>query len=272
MNRCRGDLARVLTAFALAAVAGVFPACAQVAGEPAAVAKSPEPTCPTGSGWDGAHCVRTLVVTEVACPAGSTWDGTRCAGQVIASCPAGTRFVQGTGCVAEPTPGTQAAANPTLAPAAASATPTTPGPSTTVSRATPASPPMCGCSSGDLMCLMKCSALCKDNPGISCTAQVPRTPAGQSPTPPANREFDRNAASTALTAAATAARGCTGVSGSASVRVVFAPSGRVSSASLQGGPFAGTPQGGCIASSFRSASVPAFDGADVSVSKSVVIP
>jgi hypothetical protein len=52
------------------------------------------------------------------------------------------------------------------------------------------------------------------------------------------------------------------------VKVTFAPSGNVTSASVQGAPFAGTSVGGCIASAFRSAKVPAFDGSPVSVTKS----
>lgn len=118
------------------------------------------------------------------------------------------------------------------------------------------------------MCLMKCSAVCKDGSAKGCTGHVPHA----SPPPPQGKEFDRAAASSALGAAASAAKGCLGVSSTGSIRVVFAPSGKVSSAVVQSGPFAGTPQGGCIADAFRAARVPAFDGADVSVSKSFVIP
>jgi hypothetical protein len=55
------------------------------------------------------------------------------------------------------------------------------------------------------------------------------------------------------------------------VTVTFAPSGRVTSAVVSGPPFAGTATGGCIASTMRSASVPAFSGDKVTVSKTVVI-
>ncbi len=88
------------------------------------------------------------------------------------------------------------------------------------------------------------------------------------------RDFNKGAATAALAAAAGAAKGCKqpgGPTGSASVRVVFAPSGNVTSANVQGPPFAGTPVGGCIASAFRGAHVPPFDGSPVAVSKTVNI-
>jgi hypothetical protein len=55
------------------------------------------------------------------------------------------------------------------------------------------------------------------------------------------------------------------------VKVTFAPSGNVTSAQVEGPPFAGTPVGGCIASAFRGAKVPPFSGAPVTVSKSFSI-
>jgi len=88
------------------------------------------------------------------------------------------------------------------------------------------------------------------------------------------KDFDRAAASAALGAASGAARGCKkddGPTGTARVKVTFAPSGSVTSASVDGPPFAGTAVGGCIAGAFRGAHIPAFDGSPVSVSKSVSI-
>lgn len=88
------------------------------------------------------------------------------------------------------------------------------------------------------------------------------------------RAFDRAAAVAALDAAADQARSCQqagGPSGTARVKVVFAPSGEVSSASVDHPPFAGTPVGGCIASAFRTIRVPAFDGDPVTLEKSVGI-
>lgn len=78
----------------------------------------------------------------------------------------------------------------------------------------------------------------------------------------------------ALSGAAGGARGCKqpdGPTGSGKVRVTFSPAGNVSSATVEGPPFAGTPVGGCVAAAFRSAHVPPFDGAPVSVSKSFSI-
>jgi hypothetical protein len=86
--------------------------------------------------------------------------------------------------------------------------------------------------------------------------------------------FDKGAASAALSAAAGRASACRkegDPSGTATVIVTFAPSGRVTSAIVSGPPFAGTATGGCIASSMRSASVPPFSGDKVTVSKTVVI-
>jgi hypothetical protein len=91
--------------------------------------------------------------------------------------------------------------------------------------------------------------------------------------PPAADEFNQSAARSALSAAASRAAGCKGdgPSGTASVSVTFAPSGRVTSAKVDGGPFAGTPAGGCIASAFRSATVPPFGGSPITVRKTVNI-
>jgi hypothetical protein len=55
------------------------------------------------------------------------------------------------------------------------------------------------------------------------------------------------------------------------VKITFAPNGSVSSAVVDGGPFPGTPVGGCIAGKFRGAHVPAFGGGPVSVGKSFTI-
>jgi hypothetical protein len=40
---------------------------------------------------------------------------------------------------------------------------------------------------------------------------------------------------------------------------------------VESGPFVGTPTGGCIATAFRSARVPPFDGGPVTVRKQVNI-
>ncbi|HEX6274551.1 MAG TPA: hypothetical protein VFZ53_16020, partial [Polyangiaceae bacterium] len=86
--------------------------------------------------------------------------------------------------------------------------------------------------------------------------------------------FSVSAAQVALTQAATNAGGCKkpdGPTGSGKVQVTFATSGRVTSATVAGPPFAGTPVGGCVAGVFRKAKVPAFAGNPVTVSKSFSI-
>ncbi len=45
----------------------------------------------------------------------------------------------------------------------------------------------------------------------------------------------------------------------------------MTSATVQGGPFAGTPTGGCVAGLFRRAKVPPFSGNPVTVSKSFAV-
>jgi predicted Zn finger-like uncharacterized protein len=86
--------------------------------------------------------------------------------------------------------------------------------------------------------------------------------------------FSKASAISALTSAAGAAGGCKkagGPTGTGKVQVTFAPSGRVTSATVMGAPFAGTAVGGCVAGAFRRAKVPAFSGNAVTVSKSFAI-
>ena len=99
--------------------------------------------------------------------------------------------------------------------------------------------------------------------------EKPAAPAGGDGPP-----FSRGAAVAALSSAASAASGCKkagGPTGSGKVVVTFAPSGRVTSANVTGGSFGGTSVGGCVASVFRRAKVPAFGGGPVTVSKSFTI-
>jgi hypothetical protein len=87
--------------------------------------------------------------------------------------------------------------------------------------------------------------------------------------------FNVSAAKSALGTAAANAASCKkpgGPTGSGKVQVTFATSGRVTSANVLGGAFGGTPVGGCVASTFRRAKVPAFSGGSQTVSKSFNIP
>jgi len=99
--------------------------------------------------------------------------------------------------------------------------------------------------------------------------------AHNAPAPAApDTEFDPSAARNALASVATQASSCRkegDPSGTANLTVTFAPSGRVTSAQVQGPPFAGTATGGCIASTMRRANVPAFSGDYVTVSKTIVV-
>ena len=122
--------------------------------------------------------------------------------------------------------------------------------------------------------LTTASASASTKPSAAPTTAPTAAPTASDTGTGAGRDFNKGAATTALSAAAGRARGCKtadGPTGSASVRVVFAPSGNVTSANVQGPPFAGTPVGGCIAAAFRGASVPPFDGSPVAVSKTVNI-
>lgn len=101
-----------------------------------------------------------------------------------------------------------------------------------------------------------------------------QTEAPKAPPPPpveSGNEFDAGAARAAMNAAASRAMSCKGdgPAGTASVSVTFAPSGRATSAKVESGPFSGTPAGGCIATAFRSATVPPFSGSSVTVRKTV---
>ncbi len=86
--------------------------------------------------------------------------------------------------------------------------------------------------------------------------------------------FSATAAGDALLGAARRASKCRkpgDPSGVAKVEVWFAPSGRVTSATVNGKPFAGTPTGGCIAATLRTARIPPFGGERRMVAKTLVI-
>ncbi len=53
--------------------------------------------------------------------------------------------------------------------------------------------------------------------------------------------------------------------------ITFAPSGRATTATVSGEPFAGTAIGSCIAAKFRAASVPPYSGDFITVKKSVKV-
>jgi hypothetical protein len=105
-------------------------------------------------------------------------------------------------------------------------------------------------------------------------ASKPAEPAAAEPPPAQHGPFQPEAAKAALNEAAAQAAVCRkgdDPSGSATVIITFAPSGRVTSATLNGPPFAGTATGGCIASTMRRARVPPFDGDKITVSKTIYV-
>lgn len=86
--------------------------------------------------------------------------------------------------------------------------------------------------------------------------------------------FSRTEALAALASAEDRAKSCrsnAGPFGPARLAVTFAPSGKVTTALVEGPPFAGTPVGSCLARAFREAKVSPFSGQPVTVKKSVSI-
>jgi hypothetical protein len=106
-------------------------------------------------------------------------------------------------------------------------------------------------------------------------ADAAETSGGQPEAPkPTLPPFNADAAKAALGAAANQASGCRKgdePTGSAEVLITFAPSGRVTSANVSSGPFAGSSTGGCVASTLRRAKVPPFSGNHVTVRKVVTL-
>jgi hypothetical protein len=56
-------------------------------------------SCPAGTTLEGKQCVQREVVTRIECPPGSTLNDGKCLANVSHSCPRGTRFEAGAGCV-----------------------------------------------------------------------------------------------------------------------------------------------------------------------------
>lgn len=103
-----------------------------------------------------------------------------------------------------------------------------------------------------------------------------KAPQPTAPTKPADTggggSFDRAAAGISLGGINIAScKKPDGPTGSGHVTVTFDPSGSVQSAIIDGGPFPGTPVGGCIAGKYRGAHVPAFSGSPVKVGKSFTL-
>jgi predicted Zn finger-like uncharacterized protein len=111
-------------------------------------------------------------------------------------------------------------------------------------------------------------------PPAAAPAPAPAAPAPAAPAAGGSGDFDRAAALSALSAAATAAQACKkpdGPTGSGRVAVTFANNGTATTANVEGPPFAGTPVGGCVAARFRSVHIPPFGGSVITVRKTFII-
>jgi hypothetical protein len=112
-------------------------------------------------------------------------------------------------------------------------------------------------------------------PEAQTMTHVTATVVARALSPPASDRppFDRGAAAAAL--GAVDLRGCAapgGPTGGGHVSVTFEPSGNVADASVDQPPFAGTGVGACVERQFRAARVAPYDGGQVKVGKSFVIP
>jgi hypothetical protein len=115
-----------------------------------------------------------------------------------------------------------------------------------------------------------------DDPEKTQPAIRDRQPQAKAADPPSEAQagFDTEEAASALDSAAQGASSCRQAedpSGVAVVTITFAPSGRVTTATIAGPPFVGTATGSCIAAKMRTARVPAFAGPFVTVRKTVTI-
>ena len=115
-----------------------------------------------------------------------------------------------------------------------------------------------------------------EKPAAPAPAEKPAEPgAAAEPAAPEGPPFDREAASAALSSAASAAvaqcSSLEGTHGNGKVTVTFVNSGRATNA-LVSGDFAGSALGGCVAKVFRGSKIPAFGGEVVKVTKSLQIP
>ena len=118
--------------------------------------------------------------------------------------------------------------------------------------------PKCCPGESEMACHMRVAA------GAMCSAE----PTG--PTVTSAPPFDRAAALHALGIDVASCKRGASPSGAGHVKVTFQPSGAVSSVEVDA-PYAGTATGSCVAQRFRTATVPAFAGAPLSVGKTFMI-
>jgi hypothetical protein len=82
-------------------------------------------------------------------------------------------------------------------------------------------------------------------------------------------DFDREAVATALKGVRLA--GCVTTHASGHVKLVIAPSGVVTDAKIDRGPYTGTPDGQCIEGRFREVRMPAFTGVPRTIGKAFTL-
>jgi hypothetical protein len=115
----------------------------------------------------------------------------------------------------------------------------------------------------------KLTAPVSRGPSVAAAPIVGPVPTADEPAPP----FDAEAAGAAIRAAFSRASACRGPNdprGEVTVTLTYAPSGRVTTATV-GGIFAGTSVGGCIAATLRTARVPEFSGPHLTVKRTALI-
>ncbi len=94
------------------------------------------------------------------------------------------------------------------------------------------------------------------------TAKTEKAPEGAA-------EFDRRAAGNAIgEVSLQKCRATNATKGEGHVSITFGPSGAAQSATVDRGPWVGTPVGKCMARAFKTAKVPAFRGEAITVGKS----
>lgn len=86
---------------------------------------------------------------------------------------------------------------------------------------------------------------------------------------PAGASFDRDAASSAIGSVdLTKCRATNAEKGEGHVVITFTPAGTAAKATVDKGPWVGTPLAKCFASQFKKTTIPAFGGEPVTVGKS----
>lgn len=181
---------------------------------------------------------------------------------------------------AEPLPATQALAAPTPEPSNAPAEVAKPAAAPPAAAAPPvaaapaaAAEPAAAEPSEPNAALAAAATPPSDKPAAASRAPSSAKKTPPRATKPVAAQFDKAAAKEALNSAAAKAASCgSGGGAKGKVQLTFANSGKVSSAEITEGPFAGTAAGKCALRHFKAARIPAFSGPPQTVAKSFKIP